>query len=547
MPRRVAGSRGGTVRGAAKLHGRAGAPRRAVPLPCRTVSALPRFGIIDLGSNAIRMMVAEGNGSASALLESHRLPLRLGRDVFETGQMPEDTVSALVDALRRFRATCDRLGVLHVRAIGTAALREARNRDLVIDRVRDEAGIEIEVVSGTQESYLLARAVQTRIDLQRGRSVLVDVGGGSVEVVLVENGQVIGADSYRLGALRMLALLPEATADEPFVDLLQRHLQGLARRIGDRIGTARVDRYVAVGGNIESLADLTSGGRQFTEGIESQALSALRDEILALAAMPVEQRIAARGLKPDRADAIVPAGVVYVRIGEIAGVDRVLVPRVGIKDGLLAELVTGHLRAFTPEEHVETVLSSCRALGRRFRYEAEHAENVLGLARQLFDQTRSLHGLDRRARVLLEAAALLHDIGVAINNDGHHKHSQYLIEASEIVGLADDERELVALVARYHRKAAPSREHEEFMQLRRRERSLVERLASLLRLADALDRQHAGVVQAVSLTIGRDTVEIRPILAADQKTQLTLERKAVEDKGALFGLLFGHRVLLPQP
>ena len=137
-----------------------------------------------------------------------------------------------------------------------------------------------------------------------------------------------------------------------------------------------------------------------------------------------------------------------------------LVPRVGIKDGLLAELAAGHFDAFAPEAHVETVLSACRALGRRYHFETEHAETVLELSRQLFDQMRELHGLDARARVLLEAAALLHDIGVAVNNDGHHKHSQYLIESSDIVGLADDERRFVALLARYHRRSPPNREHE---------------------------------------------------------------------------------------
>src|SRR5262245_56934054 len=160
-----------------------------------------RFGIVDMGSNAIRMMVVEaGSAAQPATLESHRLPLRLGRDVFLTGLIPENTVGEVVDAFRRFRATCERYGVRHVRAIPTAAVREARNRDLLIDRIRDATGIEVEVISGTQEAYLLVKAAQTRIDLAQGRALLTDLGGGSVEVVLIENGQVLAADSYRLGA-----------------------------------------------------------------------------------------------------------------------------------------------------------------------------------------------------------------------------------------------------------------------------------------------------------------------------------------------------------
>src|SRR5688572_22527631 len=180
-----------------------------------------RIGIVDMGSNAIRFAVAEATAGAIGVLESHRLPMRLGRDVFHTGQIPEATLADIVDAFRRFRATCDRLGVARIRAIATSAMRDARNRDLLVDRVRDATGIEIDVVSGTQEAYLLKLAVETKVDLRQGRSLLVDVGGGSVELVLVEDGQVTSADSYRLGALRMLEALGDTqSSGDAFVELL---------------------------------------------------------------------------------------------------------------------------------------------------------------------------------------------------------------------------------------------------------------------------------------------------------------------------------------
>jgi exopolyphosphatase/guanosine-5'-triphosphate,3'-diphosphate pyrophosphatase len=509
-----------------------------------------RFGVVDMGSNAVRFLIAEVTAGAIGMLENHRLPVRLGRDVFHTGQIPDQALGEVVDAFRRFRASCDRLGVARVRAIATSAMRDARNRDLLVDRVRDASGIEIEVISGTQEAYLLKLAVESKVDLRQGRSLLVDVGGGSVELVLVEDGQVVNADSYRLGALRMLQALRDGDdRGETFVELLHKHLKSLEHRIADRFEKGRIDRYVAVGGNIESLADLVearAAGRK-TDGSETHALDELRREVMDLARLSIEDRMAKRGLKPDRADTIVPAGIVYVHLGELAGVARVMVPRVGIKDGLLIEIVSGHLEAFAAEDHVDVVLSSCRAMGRRFHYETSHAEAVLTLARQLFDQTKELHGLGGRARVLLEAAALLHDVGVAVNNDGHHKHSQYLIQSSELVGLTDEERAIVAMLARYHRKAPPQREHEDFMQLRRRDRTLVERLTALLRLADALDRQHAAVVRGVSVKIREDRVELRPIVASDQLTRLTLEARAVEEKGMLFGQLFGRLPLLLPP
>lgn len=509
-----------------------------------------RIGIVDMGSNAIRFLVAEASAGAIGVLESHRLPVRLGRDVFHTGQISDAALGEVVDVFRRFRATCERHGTSHIRAIATSAMRDARNRDLLVDRVRDASGIEIEVISGTQEAYLLKLAIETKVDLRQGRSLLVDVGGGSVELVIVEDGQVVSADSYRLGALRMLeALRASEGGSETFVDLLHRHLKSLDHRIADRFETLHIDRYIAVGGNIESLADIQNAGApaRKSEGVEAHAIDDLHRRILDLAGMSIAERMEKFALKPDRADTIVPAGIVYAHLGQLAGVPRLLVPRVGIKDGLVVEIVRGHFEVFAAEDHVDVVLSSCRAMGRRFHYEAAHAETVCTLARQLFDQTKALHGLGGRARVLLEAASLLHDVGVAVNNDGHHKHSQYLIQSSDLVGLTDEERQIVGMLARYHRKSPPQREHEDYMRLRRKDRTLVERLTAILRLADALDRQHATVVRGVGVEIREDRVDLRPILASDEQTRLTLEGKAVEEKGVLFGQLFGRRPCLVPP
>lgn len=509
-----------------------------------------------MGSNAIRFLIAEvGDGRRVNVIESHRTPVRLGRVVFETGRLPDTAIAATVDAFRSFRARCERVGVAHTRAIATSAMRDANNRHMLSDRVFDACGIEIEVISGTQEAYLLKLGIETRVDLQQGRSMLVDVGGGSVEVVIVDQGNVVSADSYRLGALRMLAALAEAeTSGESFTDLMHRHLHSLERRIADRFNRAPIDRYCAVGGNIETLTDLVAKrvGRKRQpavdgKDVDSIDLKAAIEEVENLATLTVEQRMATHGLRPDRADTIVAAGIVYTRLGQIANTPHIVVPRAGIKDGLLAEVVGGHLRSFQAEDHLDVVLAACRAMGQRFRFEAEHAETVLHLARRIFDQTTDLHGLDSRARALLAAAALLHDVGIAVNNDGHHKHTQYLIQASDLVGLNGEERHLVALIARYHRKAPPSRDHAEFAALRRRDRSVVERLAAILRLADALDRQHASIVRDVTVTIHDDEIQLHPTLNDHSESRLFLEARAIAQKGALFARLFDRTVKLVTP
>ncbi|MEE2835309.1 MAG: Ppx/GppA phosphatase family protein [Myxococcota bacterium] len=507
-----------------------------------------RIGIVDMGSNAIRFMIAEASGREHRIVESHRLAVRLGTPVFQSGMIPDATIADIVDAFRRFRTSCDHQGAKLRRAIATSAMRSARNRDLLVDRVRQASGFEIDVISGTQEAYLLKLAVETKLDLSQGRSVLIDVGGGSAEVVVVDDGAIASANSYRLGALRMLEQFKDAD-EEDFVDLMKKHLGGLDHRIAESLDDGKIDRYVTVGGNIESLADLVTeqvGHRQKND-IDACSISDLNDVVRELAEMSVDERIERHRLRADRADAIVPAGLLYAHLGELTRSKHALVPRVGVKEGLLVEVIQGRSKSFAAEDHVDVALGSCRALGKRFHYEAEHAETVLRLARQLFDQTIELHGLGDRARVLLEAAALLHDIGAAINIDGHHKHSQYLIESTEIVGLGSYERHLVAILARYHRKAAPSRDHDDFMALRRRDRSMIERLAALLRLADALDRQHAGVIRSVEVSIQDQQLSLLPTLTPDDSTRLTLEATAVTHKGALFNNLFGLTPVLLAP
>jgi exopolyphosphatase/guanosine-5'-triphosphate,3'-diphosphate pyrophosphatase len=509
-----------------------------------------RYGVVDMGSNAIRTQIVEvADVGHFTVLESARHPVRLGQEVFMSGTIPEPAIAAAVDVLSRFREHCERLRVDHIRAIATAATREAANRDLIVERIRHASGIELEVISGSEEAYLLHVAVAARIEMRAGRSLLVDLGGGSVEVTLVENGQVISAESYRLGALRVLQALSGGTDREQgddFLDLLDQYVRSLDSRIKEGFGAGGIDRYVATGGNIESLADLMRGEGRGTQvaGVEAYPLAELQRWARHLATLSHGERVQTLHLKPDRADTILPAAVVYYRLGKVARAETVLVPRVGIREGLVRELAAGHLGALRATDHQETVLASCRALGRKYHYDFDHAHRVHQFAVTLFDQTRSLHGLGAEDRILLEAAALLHDVGAFVSNQRHHKHSWYLIRESDVVGLSRPERELVALIARYHRRAHPAREHEEYESLPRADRLRVAKLAAILRVADALDREHPSRIARIEVVLGRQACEIRPTFASGSEPNVALERWSVEQKGLLWKEVFGTAVKL---
>lgn len=495
-----------------------------------------RAACIDIGSNGIRCVAAEHNGSATPhVLLQDRAPVRLGASVFQTGAIDAETMETALAALGDFQGRLARLGRLESRAVATSAVRDAKNRKVFLRRAREEAGVRIDVISGAEEARLVHVAVAQRIPLDGKPWLLVDVGGGSVEVSLATKEGISWTESRNMGAVRLL----EHYRSEP--DRPRRAL----RLIAETIETLRLPDLehhrpagvAATGGNIEELAGLvgTPAGGAAVDAVPIVGLAAILDE---MQGMTTAERAKKWGLKPDRADVILPAGLVYAHVARLAGAKEILVPHVALKDGVLAELMQEATSpAVLPERKA---VRSALALGRRYRFEESHGVHVERLALSLFDQLSDIHRLDARDRVLLAAAAVLHDIGRHIDDRKHHKHSYYLISQSEISGLSKAEVGIVAQVARYHRKAEPKLKHPAYAALAVPDRHRVDCLSALLRVADALDRQHKSKVHAVRCVPSEGRVRLELAVEGD----IDLEEWAVERKGGLFERLFGHKVEL---
>ena len=491
---------------------------------------------IDVGSNAMRLAVAYRDPDGKPrVVESLREPVRLGGDVFAGGALREETMAKAVEAFRRFRAKLDQYGIDNPLAVGTSALREARNGAALIARLRDETGIEMQTIPGEEEARLVFQAVAAAVDLRERVAMLIDIGGGSVEVMLSEGGDIVAAESFRLGTVRLLQLLSDPQGgQEAFHRRIQEYVAATRRRLKQEIGGRRVDVCIGTGGNIEALAAL--GGEPGRLGLaELQRLTE------SLSSMTPEERAARYNLRPDRADVIVPAAFVLRHLALEAGVDRVLVPGVGLKDGLLLEICR-RLDAPTAVA-ADLARRSALALGRRFHFDEEHAHCVAGHALTIFDATRDLHRRDDDDRLLLELAALLHDIGLYIDAFGHHKHSQYLISSSPFVGLTRPQRDLVAQVARYHRKSEPRPRHPAFAALAEPDRLRVRQLAGILRLANALDVEHAGKVSSLQVRLADGVLHVAPSGTDD----LLLEAWAVRRQAGLFEATFGVKVDVELP
>lgn len=491
---------------------------------------MPRFAAIDVGSNAMRLTIVEATPTTSGKppqpsitrreILSTRAAVRLGLEVFVTGRLAASSIGEACAALREFRQAMDNAKVDAYRATATSAVREAENGATLVERAHREAGIELDVIEGVEEARLIQLAVVRRMDVAGKRALLVDVGGGSTELTDVQDGQPKFSMSLPIGTVRLLEMYLRGAE---IVDRARQKLllEGIDRALKEALPHLRkvqFDVVIGTGGTVETLADLVpapGGFAGYPRAVDVAKGRALLDRLFG---MTKEARREAYSLRPDRADTIVTAAPIFLGVAERFKASAIVSAGVGLKDGVLEELILKHFDTWDEEGAARDVLDACVRLGRRYGFDERHGELVARLAAKLFDATSDVHGLGPRDRMLLRAASMLHDIGDYVRYDGHHKHSYYLISHSDIMGLHPDDRAIVANVARYHRKSAPDPSHPNFRDLSKDQRARVRSLAAILRIADALDREHLGKVEDVTARVEGSKLVLH--LVGDEEREL---------------------------
>jgi len=501
-----------------------------------------RLGAIDVGSNAIRFIAAEFVSPGNRIvLDEQRVPVRLGTGAFTTGSLAPDAIEAAARTFVGFRRSIDLLGLPHVRAVATSAVRESANGPALIERVRAESGIQIETISGSEEARLVWLAVTDRLPASEGGSLLVDLGGGSLEVSLFTPEGIDWTESHMLGTVRILEDVRGGNlAPTELAELVREYVGALRFREALKAPPARV---AITGGNAEALAQLADAPRD-ASGVATMTRVQLGALVERLSSLSVEERVSQLGLHPDRADVILPAALVYDRVTELSGLDRVLVPSVGVKDGVLLDLVDDLREHAVHVGRIEAqIYRAAIAVGRRYHFDEPHARQVTRLALSLFDQIGDLHELGEQDRRVLLAASLLHDIGQFIAHRKHHKHAQYLILHSELPNLTEAQLRICALTARYHRGSEPRDDHELYSDLSGKDRRRVRRMAAILRVATALDKEYAQRVSGAKVTRAGDEV----LLHVEGTGQLLLERWALTRKSRMFENEFNVRLRTVDP
>ncbi len=486
----------------------------------------------------MRMLVAELlPGFVLRPVKSIRSPVRLGQDVFVHSAISPATQKKAVRALRSFSEWMTKLGVTQYSAVATSATREASNQLQFLEAVRKESGLELQLLPGEEEARLVYMAVHRRLPLGERPVLVVDIGGGSVELILGQNGQVQALESLKMGTVRMLTRLGGNSHE--FLRRAREYVEATRNWVDYWLGQHRAEILVATGGNAEEIGDLSQ--RLFHKSSNDTVTAQELDQLIAtLEPLPLEQRVARFGLRPDRADVIVPAMLVLQSLMRQTGLPTLVIPHVGLKDGLLEDLRFQALGQRPDGLDPSQVLAASLQLGRKYDFDEAHARQVADLSLQLFDALHPLHKLGSVHRVLLESAGLLHDIGKFINFSAHHKHSHYLILASPMVGLSLAQRKVVAAIARYHRKTAPGLNHEFFRELTSEERTAVIKLSALLRLAEALDAEHGGLVKQIHVRIGKTKVS----LSLAGQGDLLLERWSAASKLEPFEKALGMKLVI---
>jgi exopolyphosphatase/guanosine-5'-triphosphate,3'-diphosphate pyrophosphatase len=500
------------------------------------------LGTIDVGSNSIRLAVVEVRPDGSwTFLEELQQPVRLGVDTFAHGAISPDSMRATCEVINQFKDVLATYRVDTVRAVATSAVREADNRDTFIDRVAQETGIGLETIEAVEESSLTFSYLRNFLGDRHGfddGGLVIDIGAGSVEIMLVRGGNLVFSESQRTGTLRLLQLLGGAS-ERRALQILGPFIQQNINIFG-RVHPLCEIETLFVNCPLAARAFADTPGVEWSGAVAHLAPDRLREIAREAYGLDANARAGRFDIRASEAEELLPSLMIIERFLDLACAERVVVFDVSMIDCLIHDMTSAGADRDRSLEFEQQVRSGAKFIGEKYHFDREHHEHVTWLTLALFDALEDLHGLGPHARLLLETAGILHDIGIYVSTRAHHKHSAYLVAASEIAGLSEDDIRIVSNVVRYHRKAMPKAAHTEYNILSRDDRLMVSKLSAILRIADALDRSHRRRIKSLR-------VELTPsemVLWAESHEELSIEEWALPAKADFFKSLYGLEVVL---
>ena len=502
---------------------------------------------IDIGTNSFHLVIAEVDVETGRfkILGKEKEVVRLGSGSTDMKNLSEPAMNRGIEVLKRFRIVADAFQA-DVRAIATSAVREAINKQDFVRRVKMETGIRMEIVSGIEEARLIYLGVLQALPVFHKKSLLIDIGGGSTEFLVGEKRSIRFSNSLKLGAVRLTErFFKSGTLSRKTIEECRKYVRGFLVPIIRDMKKQQFEVCIGTSGTINNLANIIRTNRGEAMELPLNNVSFTRTELLGtvkkiLTLMTPIERMEIEGMVPGRAD-IMPAGAIILEQIILAlGIKTLTVSEYSLREGILLDSIE-KMHTKKPSMYLHNLRrSSVLHLAEIYHYEKKHALHVNNLALQLFDQTKYLHKLNGQAREYLEAAAILHEVGSFVSHTQHHRHSYYLIRNAELFGYTENEKEIIANVARYHRKSHPKMKHEGFNLLSNEERLLVTKLAAFLRIADGLDRSHSSRIYRLKARRVKRTIRVR--VFHTRKAQPELELWGANRKKQLFEITYHKKI-----
>lgn len=495
---------------------------------------------IDVGSHALRMKIAQisAHGEIKAL-ELLRHPISLGRDTYAMGRVSFKTVDETCEILKGFKKLMADYSVKTYRVIATSAVREAQNRDYIADQIRLKTGLNLEIISNAEERFLTYKAIRDNLanheKIRREGALIVDIGSGSIEVSAYRDGHLFMSQNIKLGSLRLREVLSSIEGRTlNFPKILEEYISSSLDQIYVVKGKERYENFIALGGEIRIIGDICSnkGGKEHKKLIVKEDFTQLYDTLMHKSIYSIGQEY---GVSQERADILLPSMMIFKKLLDKTKAAEIYTPLVSLRDGIISDIVDKKFHTRREAEFMEDIVASARVQGKRYEYDEDHAREVECRALTIFDELKKMHGLGRRERLLLQLAAILHDIGKYIDLNQHYIHSYHIIMTLELMGISREEREIVANVARYHSRAVPSHYDANYKELEEKNKVIGAKLIAIIRLADALDRSHRQKVKEMKILLDGKKVLIK----VDVEDDFLLEEWTFETKAEFFEEVFG--------
>ncbi len=501
------------------------------------------FSVIDLGSHSVRMEIVQIDPDGKCdVLENVSNSIPIGRDVFTKGRITPESTSLVAKILCDYRRIMKDYGVESFKAVATSAVREASNRDIFLERIEHLSRIRLDVLEASEEVRLIYLTVKDTLEkkypLSKQDAVICIIGTGSTHMVLVQDGKVRSAESFRIGTLRLYEEIGQSTGGKKTKDIIDIFVGCVVDDITKNYPKSRKPSlFVAVGAPVRALLSTFSGEKQ-EQRILSVSKKSLETVRSAVAGVPSEKLAGAYKLSDLIAQSLEPCCDILEHFIEITDAQKLYVPMISTRDAMIDD-VRRELSG-APDPFMPDIISSAEFLGEKYHCDPGHSRCVADAALAIFDAMQPLHGIGVDGRLLLELAGILHDVGQYVNNRQHHKHSFYLISNSQLPGISPDDLKAVAVISRYHRRGLPKDSHPEYMSLSPERRVEVNKLAGILRIADALDRSNKHRIRNVKVSYDEEKLKITTNATFD----LDLERMEVKNKVDLFTNVFGLRVVV---